>query len=1855
MKDLDKFPTKEKRLRLRGRSLGDKDGIASYRLTVSDEGGGKPITRVESSCASFIEKPWCKSVGQGQTRVNPQNLVEAANGKGVSRKCENLHQALIVQKESCTCKYKEKGTMVDEAKTSCVKNSLQKLDQIHKPRNEVDKNMNEKKWLSKCGKQMEGKESGKQAEGKEVKGHFLSIGGREKRDRMKKDKEEIDRKNRSKQSKLRLCVTKETSPKELACDCYQGTSFENQMLEPKNAETERDRYTKEDENTVHRTKIDMLTAVKLVQQGSKGNQLCRQKSAEEHMGDLGNLVGSALSYPTVGDALYSPLLSLIIHPLSLRDLSSAPDKQDPGEETCHDNRKKLALKETDYEPTPQGEKTESKMKAEITVKHSTEDKAQDDCVKDSQESPVALIKWLSELQRDMENTQNKFQEIQKSFCTLKSVVSILEKQRFPNELVTAPLLSSLTKDEPKRKKARKNKNLSDMLNKERENFPVWMKRKRANFLDVLNRMREDLPDMPRWKSVRKRRHLPVKPSRKKLQKTENISKKKKTKKNLPTSENRKKPWKRGTFPDMPRKKRPWKRKRVLGMPSRRRKPKTIVNLPASSSRKRDDCIDFPQKKRPRRRASLPPLYTASTSQTSTPSIGKGDKSVQGDPVDSDGNRSQKKRKSSSDDLSEKENRNNDDEKDRDEKEDPPFNDRGPGKLLRGRSNELYTSDNMGDPNYKYRRKHGQLRNGQEQLADLLGLLSSLDQDIPPDLMAEIKAFIADINPCLVICLKKQSGEVVYAYRNVLLEVIQFWDELKLQYKQYGKLLNKSVKEEGVIYPDCKKLLQILGHRYQKDFQWVRLAHLGSGMFGHCHMAMDYSSEYHFCIKKIHISKYRADEIKIWSDLDHPNVVRFHGALRRKEKIYIIAEFIPGGNLTEVINSQKTLMRRLSQRKALQLFHQLLAVLVYLEKKSVIHEDIKSDNILLREDGREIVLADFGVARRQTTKVSNLVGTPTHFSPEKAESRGHDFKSDLWAACCVLLHVLSGDPPWVRRYPNATALHFLIATKPAPLDDVPKNIHKDVRSLIEKCLDKTPSERPAAKALLQHPAFQLIHESGDNMYSILSSGGLIQDDTRLPSTRQTGTTEDILREIQERMGQPEEDVFTGHVSVRDNITGILGKSEKMEDHPDVSRVGRSGDDHPVISSGVGGSSIDHLQRQISDGEVTNKHNSAVSFSGHLEQRTEEVKNREDSFHASIKKSILATQKDILEESSQDPVEFYGQFLSDDFPINNGFPFPDQSLYNPPLYHVYPVFYSTSRPSHEEEEQSADDLLNIPLFTDLIDEADQRENTDIERLHAQVFNEQLSKTSSSSDLLMPNYQGSQHSGSSGDFNQDIIIQTLMEEPENGSESSRGRLRSRSSTRSEETGRSSHSDIGESVVLDLLQKPEDGGSTSMASSNTIGGNLPHSILFDFDSKSKSSESFHTPAEEIIVVEEERKVDNEEKKIGEEGREPAALKKISTSQEGSRSNSEEAHRVDPGNSTQTLSKMIPWNPGFDSRRSPNSTMFDEVDQNITDDDLFADTGSYKSEEINKSKSAECSIKSAECSIKSSSSANLSSQEAPAMGPITPFTIEKDPQDPSKQIVVVDKDPTKTLPPPRHFRKPTQLNFRNPPKSRESSKRLSNPEVARPYTPLTPQKYFTPQINPSKPFTLTTPTSGYMTSTTRRSISPKERERDDEYEKLIRDLSHHSGDPISELDIEDQPAPIEDEPSLSEEEMFKYSLQLVRDKYITEPEDDKCVKVDVEKLDGEHFVTRLPFEYSNKPWKNFVEENFNMMKTHNIDMLTLHFLDNAPLDLQEKPIESHKNYRVALKVVEVTEHGRDDLPWYCQNGICRVGGGIPV
>lgn len=581
--------------------------------------------------------------------------------------------------------------------------------------------------------------------------------------------------------------------------------------------------------------------------------------------------------------------------------------------------------------------------------------------------------------------------------------------------------------------------------------------------------------------------------------------------------------------------------------------------------------------------------------------------------------------------------------------------------------------------------------------------------------------------------------------------------------------------------------------------------------------------------------------------------------------------------------------------------------------------------------------------------------------------------------------------------------------------------------------------------------------------MLPSGNLTEDDTHLPSSRLTGPTQEILEEIEESINHPEkiEEIFNNQLILRDDITSILGKSQKVEDEPAVS-------DKEAI-----------LQNGSSSGRIPG---TAV------EQGQGDFKSRENSFFLeSLKKSTLATQEDILSESIKDPSELIKKYLYDNL-ILNYFPFQETNPTVLPLY-----VEGETAPNHSDttvtgEVQIPESPNNIPMFESILSN-----ETEIERLHTKVLLEQLSKTSSNSDLLAaaspsPQFNSGSHGGSS-DFNQDHIIQTLMEKPENGSEAPS------SSTRSESTSnrsRNSSSSAFDESIMNFLEVPA--AETSCPSNSTIGGNLPNSILFDFDSsKSKSSESFHTPGEHIPEENvEEEKVSSKEKVGGEEKDNTDAEKSIKVTREVDEVQAPSGQEEKDDGLGQ--SKMIPLDlPGLDI--SPHNTMFDHYDNNISDDDLFAvdETpldSSKSEEEPNKTKSGN--------SLKDSSSLNLSGQESGASqneamvaGPIRPFTIEKDPRDPSKQQVVVDTDPRKAYYPPTSFKKPLpklDLNLRSQPKTpKDNTKRFSNPDVGGPYTPLTPQNYYTPQVNTRKPFTslLATPTSGYVTSSPNSMMKP--------------------------------------------------------------------------------------------------------------------------------------------------------------------------
>jgi hypothetical protein len=186
--------------------------------------------------------------------------------------------------------------------------------------------------------------------------------------------------------------------------------------------------------------------------------------------------------------------------------------------------------------------------------------------------------------------------------------------------------------------------------------------------------------------------------------------------------------------------------------------------------------------------------------------------------------------------------------------------------------------------------------------------------------------------------------------------------------------------------------------------------------------------------------------------------------------------------------------------------------------------------------------------------------------------------------------------------------------------------------------------------------------------------------------------------------------------------------------------------------------------------------------------------------------------------------------------------------------------------------------------------------------------------------------------------------------------------------------------------------------------------------------------------------------------------------------------------------------NAGSQSILKPGkTTMFDD-DYDIDDDDLFA-----VDETSSTNRSRDISINKSEGSIKDSTSLNLSGQESlgspsevVAPRPIVPFTI-----DPNKQMVVLETDPSKVLPPPVNFKKSNQRKPRNlhvdvtsPSKPTKAHYRLSNPDVGFPYTPLTPPKFYTPQASQSRPFGQLQPNP----STPRSSSPASQKAQDEEY-----------------------------------------------------------------------------------------------------------------------------------------------------------------
>jgi serine/threonine protein kinase len=150
-----------------------------------------------------------------------------------------------------------------------------------------------------------------------------------------------------------------------------------------------------------------------------------------------------------------------------------------------------------------------------------------------------------------------------------------------------------------------------------------------------------------------------------------------------------------------------------------------------------------------------------------------------------------------------------------------------------------------------------------------------------------------------------------------------------------------------------------------------------------------------------------------------------------------------------------------------LFKQIIEAIGYIHSRSIVHRDIKLDNILLDGKGN-IKIGDFGVSRlvKQGEIMREQCGTPAYIAPEILEDKGYvGFAVDIWSAGVVLYSMLYGSVPFKAN--NMEELHTMIMKGKYTLKE---DISADARSLLRQMLEKNPRKRIHVSKILKHEWF-----------------------------------------------------------------------------------------------------------------------------------------------------------------------------------------------------------------------------------------------------------------------------------------------------------------------------------------------------------------------------------------------------------------------------------------------------------------------------------------------------------------------------------------------------------------------------------------------------------------------------------------------------------------------------------------------------------------------------------------------------------------------------------------------------------------
>ncbi|XP_052818938.1 serine/threonine-protein kinase Nek11-like isoform X3 [Mya arenaria] len=260
------------------------------------------------------------------------------------------------------------------------------------------------------------------------------------------------------------------------------------------------------------------------------------------------------------------------------------------------------------------------------------------------------------------------------------------------------------------------------------------------------------------------------------------------------------------------------------------------------------------------------------------------------------------------------------------------------------------------------------------------------------------------------------------------------------------------------------------------YQYIKK--LGKGNFGTAYLCKDLRHKATDedgnlkVLKEISVGDLQPDETvdamheaKLLSKLNHPSIVKFHDSFIDGEYFCIVTEYCEGGDLDMKILEHKKNKRQVDEKMVLDWFVQLVLAVHYMHSLRVLHRDLKTRNIFLKNN--RVKIGDFGISRilmGTTDLASTFTGTPYYMSPEVLKHEGYNSKSDVWSIGCILYEMCALDHAFDGK--SLMAVMYKIVEGEPP--DLPAKYSKELSRILKLMLNKDPEKRPSATELIKVP-------------------------------------------------------------------------------------------------------------------------------------------------------------------------------------------------------------------------------------------------------------------------------------------------------------------------------------------------------------------------------------------------------------------------------------------------------------------------------------------------------------------------------------------------------------------------------------------------------------------------------------------------------------------------------------------------------------------------------------------------------------------------------------------------------------------